>query len=139
MIPIAAKLGDVDMIRLRDRVLTAPIYEGSPGDFPWDRWGQAALAAGVSDNLANLGRALFREAFQHDWEETLQVECGWLDGGQRMIYQALGMPADVEVRWSHLMETDGAPNDFDYPPVETDPTELAIALKTAGIQINLLI
>lgn len=63
MIPIAAKLGDVDMVRLRDRVLTVPVYGGTPGDYPWDRWEAAARSAGVSDDLANLGRALFREPF----------------------------------------------------------------------------
>lgn len=136
MIPIASKLGDVDMVRLRDRVLTAPVYAGTAGDYPWDRWEAVARAAGVPDELANLGRAMFREAFQHEWDDDLKVEAGWLDGGQLMIYHALAFPVEVEARWQHLMETDGDP--FEVPPVETDPMELAKALKRAGIPVNVI-
>lgn len=38
MMPIASTLNGVDMIRLRDTVLTAPCFGGTAGDYPWDRW-----------------------------------------------------------------------------------------------------
>lgn len=138
MIPIAAKLKDVDMIRLRDHVLTAPVFAGTPGDYPWDRWERSALAAGLDEDLAVLGRAVFREAFQHQWDDHLQVECGWLDGGQRMLFQAIGFPQETTQRWSHLLHADGGPDDSEVPPVETDPMELAEALERAGYPINII-
>ena len=84
MLPIAPVINGVDIVRLRDFVLTAPVFAGKPTDYPWDRWEKSALQAGVSDKLANLGRSVFREAFQHDWPDDAKVECGWLDGGQTM-------------------------------------------------------
>ena len=36
MMPIAPTLNGVDMIRLRDTVLTAPCFGGTAGDYPWD-------------------------------------------------------------------------------------------------------
>lgn len=60
MMPIASTLNGVDMIRLRDTVLTAPCFGGTAGDYPWDRWGKVAIQAGLDADLANLGRSVFR-------------------------------------------------------------------------------
>ncbi len=138
MLPIVSKINDVDLIQLRDRVLTAPILRGTYGDYPWDRWETAAREAGVAEDLCNLGRALFREAYQHQWSDELQVESGWLDGGVRMIYQALAFPEECTERWQHLMEADGSPDDDEAPPVTTDPYDLADGLEAAGIKTNFI-
>ncbi len=135
MLPIAPVINGVDIVRLRDFVLTAPVFAGKPTDYPWDRWEKSALQAGVSDKLANLGRSVFREAFQHDWPDDAKVECGWLDGGQTMILQALAFPEAAEARWSYLY---GADNFGDGPyadAVTTDPMELAVALKKVGVPV----
>ena len=47
-----------------------------PGSFPWDDWARDAAAAGVDPDLASHGRAVMREAYQHDWCDRLKYECG---------------------------------------------------------------
>lgn len=136
MIPLIAHINGVDMLRLRDRVLTAPVFTGTAGDYPWDRFAAAAEEAGLSPTLASLGRSLFREAFQHDWPDELKVECGWLDGGQLMIYQALAFPDECEQRWRSLLEHDG--DDYVVEPVSVDIDELADALEERGFKLNYL-
>ncbi len=138
MIPIVPTLNGVDMVRLRDTVLTGICFGGSVGDFPWDRWEKAALQAGVPNDLANLGRSVFREAFQHDWPDEAKVECGWLDGGQRMIFQALAFPEETAARWNYLYSSDNY-GEADYAnAVTTDPLELAAALKDRGFAVAIL-
>lgn len=46
-------------------------------DYPWDRWYAHARAAGVDDDLANLGRLVMREAYQHQWSAQLARRYGW--------------------------------------------------------------
>ena len=53
------------------------------GHYPWDGWERKAQAAGVPVELAVLGRAVMREAYQHDWAERLEF-CGWHDHGNAM-------------------------------------------------------
>ncbi len=77
------------------------------GAYAWDRWQTQALAAGLSEDLAGLGRAVMREAVQHAWEQHLQAECGWADAGQAMLELALRDGAAAEKRWQYLLETDG--------------------------------
>ena len=89
---------DVERARLR------PDLQGA---YAWDRWQEFARAAGLAPELAILGRAVMREAVQHDWNEPLKLECGWLDGGQTMLVQALADGPAVEARWRHLLQTDG--------------------------------
>ncbi len=98
-----AKL-DVDPHNLRS-------YE--VGDFPWDRWETQAKAAGVIDDLVQLGRSLMREAVQHTWDDNLQKECGWSDNGAAMIQLALSDPEAARKRWNHLMQTDGERGSYD--------------------------
>ena len=40
------------------------------GNYPWDDWERAALAAGVPKDLAGLGRLTMREAYQHGLGQT---------------------------------------------------------------------
>ena len=80
---------------------------GKVGEYPWDEWQGRARAAGVPEELAMLGRAVIREAYQHGWPAKLQSECGWDDDGEAMIELALRDPARADRRWRWLMETDG--------------------------------
>ena len=50
-----------------------------------DEWQARARAAGVVEELAVLGRAVIREAYQHDWSGELQRECDWDDDNETMI------------------------------------------------------
>jgi hypothetical protein len=77
------------------------------GRYAWDRWEARATEAGLAQELAALGRAVMREAVQHDWTPRLKAECGWLDEGQAMLELALrDAPAAAE-RWDYLLATDG--------------------------------
>lgn len=77
------------------------------GAYAWDRWEAQAKAAGLSENLASLGRAVMREAVQHFWEPLLKLECGWGDAGQKLLERALNEPEATARRWQELLETDG--------------------------------
>lgn len=77
------------------------------GRYAWDRWELQALAASLPRELAQLGRAVMREAVQHTWEPELQAECGWEDAGQAMLALAQREPRAATVRWEHLLATDG--------------------------------
>lgn len=77
------------------------------GDYPWDAWPRWALANAVPLDLATLGRAVIREAWQHGWAEELRAECGWRDDGRAMLALALTKPKRALARWSELLDTDG--------------------------------
>jgi hypothetical protein len=85
----------------------AYVFNCTYGHYPWDDWERAALAAGVPQDLAEVGRLTMREAFQHAWDERLQSLCGWRDQGRRMIKLALRSPEKAEKRWQRLLDTDG--------------------------------
>lgn len=134
MLPIVTTMNDVDFVTLRDAVLTAPVFGGKFGDFPWDRWEQFASKVGVSPELCAMGRRVFREAFQHDWSDALKIECGWLDGGVMMIFQALAFPELTAARWSYLYSADNFGSEPSADAVTRDPVELAEALEAKGIK-----
>ena len=134
MMPIVPVLNGLDMVRLRDQVLTAPVFDGVAGDYPWDRWRQFAVQAGVPEDLANLGRSVFREAFQHDWPDQAKVECGWLDGGTTMILQALAFPEEAKARWEYLYSADNFGDAAYAEEITTDPMDMAEALEARGIK-----
>ena len=77
------------------------------GDYAWDRWEAQALEAGLDKDLAGLGRAVMREAVQHDWDSDLKAECGWLDAGQAMQKLGLRDGEAANKRWRYLLQTDG--------------------------------
>lgn len=77
------------------------------GSYAWDRWQTRAQAAGLDPELAGLGRAVMREAAQHDWDSDLKTECGWLDAGQAMLELALRDGPAAAERWRELLRTDG--------------------------------
>ena len=89
--------------RLRDDEVMGSAY----GAYPWNGWEKYALDQGVAADLATLGRDLIREAWQHDWDESLKARCGWSDDGRRLLRQALRSPARAAARWQHLLDTDG--------------------------------
>ena len=43
--------------------------------FEWDDWEKHALKRGLDPELASLGRAVYREAIQHNWPWSLRVVC----------------------------------------------------------------
>jgi hypothetical protein len=77
------------------------------GQYPWDAWQCLARLHGVPEDLAVLGRATMREAYQHNWSDRFRLLCGWGDMGQRMIALALRSPKTARQRWEWLLETDG--------------------------------
>jgi hypothetical protein len=77
------------------------------GDYPWDRWRRRSIAAGLAEDLAQLGRDVMREAAQHGWDEDLCQEMGWADEGTAMLELALRDPDSARSRWRHLLQTDG--------------------------------
>ena len=87
--------------------LNARVLGCAYGQYPWDDWERAARARGVEKGLANLGRAVMREAYQHGWEPRLQTLCGWKDDGARMIALARRAPETARRRWERLLDTDG--------------------------------
>jgi hypothetical protein len=91
------------------------------GHYPWDYWEKRALAAGLSEELAGLGRLVMREAHQHGWSARLQSLCGWQDRGGRMIKLALRSAATAQQRWQDLLETDGGRGAWDKETGEWVP------------------
>ncbi len=87
--------------------LNARVLGCTCGHYPWDEWERTALERGVDRNLATLGRAAMREAYQHDWEAKLQKLCGWEDEGEAMVGIALSMPEQARHIWEKLLDTDG--------------------------------
>jgi hypothetical protein len=81
----------------------------APGAYPWDDWQREALAAGLSPDLAALGRAVMREAYQHNWCDRLKYECGIdnPDTAAGMITCGKDRPYLTQRRWQWLLITDG--------------------------------
>lgn len=93
-----------------EREFLSPVVAGqprAPGDYAWDHWQQWAQADGVPLELAQLGRSIIREAYQHDWPDELKAECGWQDDGTAMIELARQQPDRARIRWQYLLESDG--------------------------------
>lgn len=72
-------------------VCPAPIYE-------WDFWHRHARARGVDPELAELGRAVYREAYQHAWGARIDEES--------MIRSAKRAPRSTARRWAAMLEAD---------------------------------
>lgn len=80
---------------------------GAAHDFAWDHWQKWAIEDGVPEQLAQLGRAVIREAYQHNWPNKLKAECGWSDDGREMLELAKTDPERAAIRWKYLLESDG--------------------------------
>lgn len=89
------------------RVRSEEVLGSEVGNYPWDRWEKHAVEQGVPAELASIGRAVIREAWQHGWDERLCSLCGWRDDGARMLRLALCNPRLAEKRWLRLLATDG--------------------------------
>jgi predicted NAD-dependent protein-ADP-ribosyltransferase YbiA (DUF1768 family) len=69
----------------------------------WDEWKQEALAAGVPEDLAQLGRDVLRENHQHGWgleADELQIE--------QLIEFVTEEPDLARRRWTKLLAINGA-------------------------------
>jgi hypothetical protein len=104
--------------RLKSKAMTQEALDekvlGRPyGEYPWDDWKETAVKEGAPEDLAGLGRAVMREAFEHGWDERLKSLCGWADGGKRMIALALRSPQRAKKRWERLLDTDGNRGHYD--------------------------
>ena len=71
--------------------------------FAWDYWEEDALERGLDPELANLGRAVIREASGHNWSPQLRVLCS-----EEVLEQVLFRAPGLAKRLCHvLLETDG--------------------------------
>lgn len=73
--------------------------------YAWDCWKTQALAAGVAADLADLGRAVMREHYQHGWlsyDNEVSVR-----SRDEMLHLALSEPEKAAVRWQWLLDTAG--------------------------------
>lgn len=62
----------------------------------WDRWEQRALAAGVSAELAQLGREVMRDHFQHGKEDH---QLGEESDGDYMLDMCMRDPDAAKTRF----------------------------------------
>lgn len=69
----------------------------------WDDWENSALAAGIDDELAALGRQMMRESMERSWSKRITNEIE----GKLMLQSALQDAPLARTRWEHLLETDG--------------------------------
>lgn len=74
-----------------------------PPRFEWDYWEEDALERGLDHQLATLGRAVLREAIQHDWPSLLHQVCSG-DTLDALLFKA---PELARRLYELLLETDG--------------------------------
>jgi hypothetical protein len=84
--------------------LTA-FWEDSPPPprFEWEWWEQEALERGLDKDLAALGRAVLREALQHNWSPQLRVLCC----AEVLDELLVNAPRQARRLYAVLLETDG--------------------------------
>jgi hypothetical protein len=91
--------------QFRERVIEMPHQAQASESYAWDYWKTKALAAGVAGNLAELGRAVMREHYQHGWSSCdAKVS---VRSGDEMIKLALSEPDRAAFHWQWLLDTDG--------------------------------
>ena len=71
--------------------------------YPWDRWQIRALASGVPDDIARLGRSLMRAGYQTQWGDHHPCHCGRSDDGNDMLRLAMADPARALESWRGLV------------------------------------
>ena len=70
--------------------------------FEWDEWKERALARGIAEDLAELGKNLMRDAYMQRWPEAVLGDCGWDDDGFGMLALACAKPAETRRDWERL-------------------------------------
>jgi hypothetical protein len=91
--------------QFRERAMEMARQGSMPDRYAWDRWKTKALAAGVTEELAALGRAVMREHYQHGW--PLYDDEVSPRAGDEMLRLALSEPDKAAARWQWLLDTDG--------------------------------
>ena len=69
--------------------------------YGWDSWEIYARHEGVAPELADLGRSVMREWYNHSWEQ-FEDEVGF-EAAEYMIAQAKAEPDKTEARWAYLL------------------------------------
>ena len=93
------------VLQFRERASEMARQVVMPEIYAWDRWKTKALAAGVTEELATLGRAVMREHYQHGWlSYDNEVSAR---SGHEMLHLALSEPDQAMARWQWLLDTDG--------------------------------
>ncbi len=80
-----------------------PRPDSPPPRFEWDWWHGDALERGLDEDLADLGRAVLREAVQHGWNPRLRALCL----GDVLGEVLLRAPGLARRLCELLLETDG--------------------------------
>ena len=91
--------------QFRERALQMACHGAIPESYAWDYWKTKALAAGVAGDLAELGRAVMREHYQHGWssyDHEVSVR-----SGDEMLRLVISEPDKAAARWQWLLNTDG--------------------------------
>jgi len=91
--------------QFRERAIEMTHQAQMKESYAWDYWKTKALAAGVAIDLAELGRAVMREHYQHGWssyDDEVSVH-----SGDEMLRLALSEPDKAAARWQRLLDTDG--------------------------------
>jgi hypothetical protein len=70
--------------------------------FEWDEWKERALARGIAEDFAELGKNLMRDAYMQRWPEAVLSDCGWDDDGFGMLALARAKPAETRRDWERL-------------------------------------
>ena len=74
---------------------------------PWDLWHTWALADGVPEELAALGRSVIQHADPHSFLREACCEFGWRDSGASMIRFAMEEPEVACESWLELLTRNG--------------------------------
>ena len=91
--------------QFRERALEMARHGATTESYAWDYWKTKALAAGVTVDLAELGRAVMREHYQHGWSSYGNEVS--VRSGDEMLRLALSEPDKAAARWQWLLDTDG--------------------------------
>ena len=70
--------------------------------FEWDAWKTRARALGITEELAELGKKVMRDAYMQRWPEAVLSDCGWNDDGFGMLALARAKPAEARRDWELL-------------------------------------
>ncbi len=124
-VPVAVRAAQAFLDEIDE---TGSAGEEAQSPFLWIRWKAQADAAGMREATAWDGRALIREAYQHQWAGTLgpsiDTVCGWSDEGAAMLAFGLAHPELAAAAWEHLVEEDAGNNP--EPPQPPEPVRVLL-------------